>query len=143
MKKPVWNNNILVLGLFLCFLAVAPVRSSAAFSGRIVSLAPSVTECLFSLGSGDLVAGVTDHDVFPEEVKELPSVGGYFDPSLEKILSLSPDLVIGISTFHGRLLERLESMGVKTLPLTVHRGLEGVGDSLHSIGEKIGKRAMA
>ncbi len=89
------------------------------------------------------MAGVTDHDVFPEEVRDIPSVGGYFDPSLEKILSLSPDLVIGISTFHGRLLERLESLGVRTLPLTIHRGLEGVGDSLSVIGEMIGKSDKA
>ena len=109
------------------------------FSGRIVSLAPSVTECLFELGVGELVAGVTEHDVFPEEVKKLSSVGGYYDPSLEKIIALSPDLVIGIATFHARLLERLDSLGVETLPLTIHRGLDGVESSLLQIGEQIGR----
>lgn len=117
--------------------------SAAAFSGRIVSLAPSVTECIFELGAGGLVAGVTEQDVFPDKVKNLPSVGGYFDPSLEKIMALSPDLVIGIATFHGRLLERLDSLGVETLPLTIHRGLDGVESALLQIGGRIGHEGRA
>ncbi|MDT8285031.1 MAG: helical backbone metal receptor [Thermovirgaceae bacterium] len=114
-----------------------------AFSGRIVSLAPAITECVFALGAGDSVAGVTEQDVFPEKVKEIPVVGGYLDPSLEKILALSPDLVVGIATFHAKLLERLSSLGVNTLPLTIHRGLDGVEGALVQIGDRIGREDRA
>lgn len=127
----------------LTITALSRTASAAAFSGRIVSLAPAITECLFVLGAGDLVAGVTEQDVFPEEVKELPSVGGYYDPSPEKILALSPDLVIGVATFHARLLERLDSLGVKTLPLTIHRGLDGVESALLQIGKVTGHEEKA
>lgn len=105
---------------------------------RIVSLAPSITETLFAIGAGDRIVGVTDHDVFPEEVTDLPSVGGFHDPSLERILSLSPDLVVGIATFHSRLLQRVESMGIRTLPLNMHRGLDGVRGSVLRLGEYLG-----
>ncbi|KUK61647.1 MAG: Putative ferric ion ABC transporter, partial [Synergistales bacterium 57_84] len=93
--------------LFLILCLSGPLSPVAAGQGpapeRIVSLAPSITESLFAIGAGDRVAGVTDHDVFPEEVRAIPSVGGYYDPSLERILALSPQLVIGIATFHGKL----------------------------------------
>ena len=130
----------------LVYLSCSPRPVSAGPSrevDRIVSLAPSITESLFAIGAGGRVVGVTDHDVSPEEVKALPSVGGYFDPSLERILSLSPDLVIGIATFHGKLLERLESLGVATLPLTIHRGLDGVKSGITILGARLGLEERA
>ncbi|MDO9508613.1 MAG: helical backbone metal receptor [Thermovirgaceae bacterium] len=136
-------RSLLYLLCFIVIFALPHAAFSAAFPGRIVTLAPAITECIFALGAGDLVAGVTEHDVFPEEVKNLPSVGGYFDPSLEKILALSPDLVIGIGTFHARLLERLGSLGVDTLPLTIHRGLDDVEGALVQIGKRIGREERA
>lgn len=138
------KTRILKLCFFLflvLFLFCSPGPASAdsfRSAERIVSLAPSITESLFAIGAGEKVVGVTDHDVSPKEVNALPSVGGYFDPSLEKILSLSPDLVIGIATFHGKLLERLQSLGVDTLPLTIHRGLDGVRASITSLGSRLG-----
>ncbi|OPX53916.1 hypothetical protein BTE48_16965, partial [Oceanospirillum multiglobuliferum] len=39
---------------------------------RIVSLAPSVTELLFSAGAGSKVVAAVDYSDFPEEAKTLP-----------------------------------------------------------------------
>ena len=61
---------------------------------RIVSHVPAITEILFALGLGDKVVGVSDYDDFPPEAKEKTSVGNYFNPSLERIMSLNPDLVL-------------------------------------------------
>lgn len=143
MDQQMRFKTLFSLVVLFSITAFSQAASAAAFSGRIVSLAPAITECLFELGAGELVKGVTEHDLFPKEVKKLPSVGGYYDPSLEKILALSPDLVIGIATFHARLLERLDSLGVETLPLTIHRGLDGVESALLQIGERIGHEERA
>ncbi len=62
---------------------------------RIVSLAPNITEILYYLGLGDRVAGVTDYSYYPPEALDKPKVGSYIDSNIEKIISLSPDLVIG------------------------------------------------
>lgn len=67
----------------------------AAAPERIIPLAPSLTEILYYLGLGDKVAGVTEYSYYPPQAKEKPSVGSYVDPNIEKIISLSPDLVIG------------------------------------------------
>jgi iron complex transport system substrate-binding protein len=83
---------------------------------RIVSLAPVVTETLFLVGAGDRVVGVTRFCDRPAEAQRLPKIGGYTDPSLEAILTLSPDLVVAMPSFGGRaVLERLRATGVPVL----------------------------
>ncbi len=62
---------------------------------RIVSLVPSLTEALFSLGLGERIVAVTDWCVRPaDRVAALPKVGGTKNPSVEQIVALAPDLVI-------------------------------------------------
>ena len=61
---------------------------------RIVSHVPSITETLFVLGLGERVVGVSDYCDYPEEAKLKPSFGNYFNPSIENIVALDPDLVL-------------------------------------------------
>ena len=67
------------------------VRSDAQ---RIVSLVPSTTETLFALGVGERVVGVTRFCVAPSHARRLPKVGGTKDVITERVLALSPDLVV-------------------------------------------------
>ena len=62
---------------------------------RIVSMAPEVTETLFALGLGQRVVGVSQYCNYPPAAARLPKVGGFVNPSLERILALRPDLVVG------------------------------------------------
>ncbi len=90
---------------------------------RVVSLAPSITETLFALGLGDRVVGVTRHCNYPPEVSKLVEegriavIGGFWNPDVEKILALRPDLVVGSAgtSPHLRLRELLEQAGVKVV----------------------------
>jgi iron complex transport system substrate-binding protein len=61
---------------------------------RIVSLAPSITEMLFSAGAGKQIVGVVSYSDFPAQAKKIPSIGSYDSVDLEKIISLNPDLII-------------------------------------------------
>lgn len=61
---------------------------------RIVSLSPHITELLFAAGAGDYVVGAMAHSDYPEPAQNIPRVGDYQTVSLEKILSLNPDLVV-------------------------------------------------
>jgi len=98
-------KNIVII--FFIFLFITGRAYGAAFTDdlgrvielhtapmRIISLAPGITEILFSLGLGDRVVGVTDFCNYPEEALTKRSVGG-LNSNLEVILSLRPDLVIG------------------------------------------------
>jgi ABC-type Fe3+-hydroxamate transport system substrate-binding protein len=61
---------------------------------RVVSFAPSLTETVVELGCGDRLVGVGDYATWPPEVVRLPRVGGLYNPNLEKLLALRPDLVL-------------------------------------------------
>ena len=82
---------------------------------RIISLAPSVTEILFALGLDQRIAGVSDADDYPpEKLKTKPRVGGV-QLNVERIVSLRPDLVVGMSALQASQLERLIAMGLPIL----------------------------
>jgi iron complex transport system substrate-binding protein len=63
---------------------------------RIVSLAPGLTEILFSLGLDDRIVGVTDYCNFPQEALSKTRVGG-LNANIERILALHPDLVVAVA----------------------------------------------
>ena len=99
---------------------------------RIVSLAPSATEILFSLGLGDKVVGVTRFCNYPPEAQGKIKVGGFYDPNYEVILSLKPDLVVLLNE-HEKPREYLSSLNIDLLVLD-HRSLDGILDSITKIG---------
>lgn len=88
----------------------SPSREPAP-ARRIVSLAPSVTETVFALGLGDRLVGVDDYSNWPPETAALPRLGGLFDPNLEAITRLQPDLAILLPS-QRELGERLEALGI-------------------------------
>ena len=63
---------------------------------RIICLVPSITDSVFSLGAGDDVVAISDYVKYPREASLKPSVGSISNPSMETILSLHPDLVLGM-----------------------------------------------
>jgi iron complex transport system substrate-binding protein len=83
---------------------------------RIVSLAPANTELIFALGLGDKVVGVTEYCNYPEEAAGKEKIGDFFSPSVEKIVSLNPDLVLAAS-LHKTVVEQLDELKIPTLVL--------------------------
>ena len=78
---------------------------------RIVSMAPSLTECLFAIGAGDRVVGDTTFCTYPPEAAELPKIGGYTDANYEKLYTLKPDMVVLLDE-HVAAVERLRALGI-------------------------------
>jgi len=84
----------------------------AAPARRIVSLVPSVTGTIVSLGAADRLVARTRYDLDPA-LAELPSLGGGLDPSIEGIVALRPDLVIAWYARDDRVLvPRLRAAGI-------------------------------
>lgn len=106
-----------------------------------MSLSPSTTEALFAVGAGAQLVGRSRFCNRPAEVRSLPEVGGYADPSLEAILGLSPSLVLGAYGPAGASIsEQLESRGVHTFfPRT--ESWDDVGRMLIDLGDKTGHAA--
>lgn len=95
---------------------------------RVVSLVPSITESLFTLGIGDRVIAVTDYCTRPPEgVANLPKIGGTKNPDLATVMNLRPDLVL-MNSEENRLEDQqaLEAAGITTWVTEPHTVLEAI-----------------
>ena len=80
---------------------------------RIVTLAPHLTELLFSLGVGDRIIATVAYSDYPQAALLIPRIGGAEDISAEVILTLQPDLVVAWdSGSPAEVLALLESLDV-------------------------------
>ena len=101
---------------------------------RVVSLAPSITEIIYDLDCGDLLKGATTYSNFPEAAKDLPKVGSYVYLDLEKIVSLKPDLCIGIKDGNPKeIVMRLETLGIPVYAVNP-RSLATINSTVLEIG---------
>ena len=80
---------------------------------RVVSVLPSSTETLCAISACDRLVGVDDFSNHPPQVNTLPKVGGLYNPNIEAMVALKPDLVI-VSKY-GKLVEPLERAGITVL----------------------------
>jgi iron complex transport system substrate-binding protein len=107
-----------------------------------VSLTPSLTEILFSLGAGDTVVGVTANDTYPPEVAALPKVGD-MNLDYEKIVALHPDLVVVDKGIAGeQRLARLEELGIPVRSFD-SQSLEGLQSTILDLGRLSGRPEQA
>jgi iron complex transport system substrate-binding protein len=106
---------------------------------RIVSLAPSITEILFDLGLDEEVAAITNFCDYPEAVLKKPRIGGFVNPDIEKIVSLKPDLIIGIRDGNRMdTVHRLNDSGLSVY-LIDPKGFDGVMRTIKNIGDVVGR----
>lgn len=109
---------------------------------RIVALAPSAAEILFALGAGEMVVAVPDLAADLPGAAGKASIGGFI-PDLERVVALSPDLVV--ASRDGTDLaayEKLRALGIPVLA-TEARSLDGVLLDIRRVGEAIGKAGEA
>ena len=111
-----------------------------ALPQRIVSHVPSITETLFALGLDDKIVGVSDYCDYPEEAKSKPKVGGYFDPNIETIVSLNPDLVL--TDGHVPELTRIEGLGIPLIVIDP-KDMDGVLRDIELLGNITGSQTKA
>lgn len=118
--------------------------SFSAYPKRIISLAPSITECLFSLHLDTEIIGVTTYCDYPQEARKKPKVGSLLTLDTEKIFALKPDLVL--ATMEGnRAAEvyRLRRLGLKVFVLSPVKKLDHVYRDLRIMGRLTGREEDA
>ncbi|QEK13353.1 ABC transporter substrate-binding protein [Crassaminicella thermophila] len=104
---------------------------------RIVSIAPNITETIFALGLGKKLVGRTDYCDYPEEVKNIPSIGSLMEPNIEKIVDLKPDLVVASTHFKKDVLKKLEELNIKVIVLYGEESFEGVYEVIKKLGKAL------
>jgi iron complex transport system substrate-binding protein len=109
---------------------------------KIISLAPSHTEILFSLGLDSKIAGVTTYCDYPEEAKAKEIVGDYTAINLEKIIEINPDLVLIYGPGDEESNNRLKEAGITILGF-MPESIDQVIDTIKKIGKITGKAEEA
>ncbi len=106
---------------------------------RIVSASPAVTEMLFALGAGDRVVAVTDQCNYPAEAARLAKIGGFWTPSVERVLGAQPDLVIGSRGNPPDFVTILRKSGVPVMTVDPQT-LSDIFATIRRISEMIGDK---
>ena len=116
------------------------------YPDRIVSLAPANTQILFAVGAGDKVVGVTKYDNYPYnfsawiEAGNMSSIGSYYNPSVEPIVALNPDLVVAALGSSDCAIQ-LRSLGYNVLTLNppdiygVLKNIQIIGNATNHAGD--------
>ena len=128
-------------GRVLLFGLVA-AAAGADFPRRIVSMSPNMTEILYGIGAFDRVVGISDYCTYPSEVRNLPALGGWLNPNLEKLAGLRPDLVIidqGQATF---VEDKFRELGLHVLE-TTDLNLADMYKAMAALGRATGHEAGA
>lgn len=109
---------------------------------RIVSLVPTQTELLYSLGLEKEVVGVTTYCNYPDTAIQKEKVGGFAEFDVEKIATLKPDLILSFGSVQREVIEELDKRGLKIFWIYPHT-LNEILDSFERVGEITGKAQEA
>ncbi len=106
---------------------------------RIVTLAPFLTELVYSAGAGDRVVGVSAYSDYPAEAAKLPRVSSAAGFSLEAIAALEPDLVVvWRDSARREEIERIAAFGAAVFVADA-RTLEDVPRVLRAVATLAGR----
>lgn len=109
----------------------------------IVSLQPSNTEILFSLGVGDKIIGATDFDTYPEAANDIERVSDSTTINAERIVELNPDVVIAYTSGDEAQVTQLEDAGLQVFVIKSAATFEDVYGDIEQLGDVVGKADIA
>ena len=153
MKKIIRNSFYLALLIISMFIiSCARKNDENAKKGenkkynRIVVLDPATVEMIYMLGAEDKIVGVANLErskVWPEEkVAKLESVGTFTKPSLERIITLKPDLVITSALTDDNLNNGLKSNNIESKRIQAN-SIEEIFTNFLEVAKMLGKENEA
>ncbi len=105
---------------------------------RIISLLPSLTECVCALNACDRLVGTDRYSNWPASVRGLPKLGGLEDTQIERLVALKPDVVLVAGS--ARAIDRLEALGLRVVVLEP-KSLQDTERVLDKLGQTLGDAA--
>ncbi len=105
---------------------------------RIVSLAPNLTEILFSIGCGDRIVGVTSYCNYPVEARGKQKVADLVSVNYESLVALNPDVVfLTVEGNPKESFDKITGMGIKVF-VSNPRNLDGIIKTIGDFGKITG-----
>jgi len=110
---------------------------------KIITLSPHATELIFYVGAGSQLAGVIDGSNYPDASKKIQRVGDYRSVSVEKIISLKPDLIIAWPSGNSAsALAQLQDVGLK-IYYSEPAGILGIVENIKELAILTGNEAVS
>ena len=153
MKKIIRNSfylALLIISMFIISCAKKNAENGKKDENkeynRIVVLDPATVEMIYMLGAEDKIVGVANLErskVWPEEkVAKLESVGTFMKPSLERIITLKPDLVITSALTDDNLNNGLKSNNIEAKRIQAN-SIEEIFTNFMEVAKMLGKENEA
>ena len=134
------NSYLTILVIFFLVILASANEINGNSPKRIISLSPSITEILFEIGSGNQVIAVDNLSNYPNEAP-ISDISAY-DPNVEAISLLNPDLVI-LSYNIKNLKAALKKIGIETIYLPAPLNFEDILDQIDYLGLQTGNEDKA
>lgn len=100
---------------------------------RIISLSPTITDTLLSLGLEENIVAGTRYDRLPKD-SHIKEIGGMLDPNYEAITLLSPTIIFADLTEDSPQKRKFDALKLNTQTLSF-TSLEDIRQSLKMIGK--------
>ncbi|MBU2063301.1 MAG: cobalamin-binding protein, partial [Candidatus Omnitrophica bacterium] len=112
---------------------------------RIVSLTPSLTESLYSLGMGEELIAVTSYCNYPADARRTKEIiGTLINPNIEKIFSLSPGLILAVRGINRpQAIDKLKSLGLNVVAFDKCNTYDDIINSFLKLGKLTGTEQKA
>jgi iron complex transport system substrate-binding protein len=117
-------------------------KASADFPRRIVCLTSEHVEICYALGAGERVVGVPGTAHRPPEARAKPKVGGFTTFRTDRILELTPDLVLAFSDLQAEISADLIKAGVPVF-CSNQRSVDEILQTVLMLGGLLGLESQA
>lgn len=143
MKKSILSNLALALTALLLLSGCAEPVKPTGTGHRIITLAPSLTEIVCALGASKSLVGRSTACDYPSDMTaNVQAVGGFGRPSMEKMVSLAPTLVLYSGLADDALAAEMTKLGIPHQYIQCKRP-DDVPNAIEAIGHMIDKEDEA
>jgi len=105
---------------------------------KIISLAPSVTESLYELGLEENLIANTVY--CPDGNFKKEKIGTLIEPSIEKIISLKPDLIVGTEEGnYETVIDKMLRLKLTVYVMGKYSNFEDICDNFQKLADYLGK----
>jgi iron complex transport system substrate-binding protein len=99
---------------------------------RVVSLSPGATEIFYAIGAEGALVAVDHQADYPEAAANFTAKVDAFQPNVEAIAALEPDLVL-VGTDNGGIVAALDALNIRTLFIDINEDITTVEEVLGQI----------
>ncbi len=110
-----------------------PTTPAVEIAHSIISISPTATEMLYAIGAGEQVLAVDDYSNFPAEAAEkMQGISG-FEPNVEALAALEPDLIVTDGT-NPDFLAQLDTLGIAHWEGPAAVAMDDIYEQLEQLG---------